>query len=205
MCLNGTHPQTQDPPPPPPHTHTPHPTFQKVAIYTHTHTHTLFLPASLIQVLGWVPDSDSQSLMDVIAWEIYPDFQRIRLSPVAFALEPSDGCVYDYVQVYDGESPEAMSLGRFCGITVPATTESSSNDLLIKFKSDASVTASGFKFNYATIQGTVGPAVCGGTLTETSGTLSSPNFGAGRVYPNDAVCTWKIAAPDGNVGAKPLV
>ena len=58
------------------------------------------------------------------------------------------GCVYDYVEVFGGGRPNAPSLGKFCGSVKPASLRSSTNELLLKFFSDQSITRSGFVATY---------------------------------------------------------
>ena len=64
-------------------------------------------------------------------------------------------CLNDYVEVFDGNSTYSASLGRFCGHTHPAMLESSSNNLLVVFKSDNKGMRTGFKAYYDTRKGEV--------------------------------------------------
>ncbi|KAK2563539.1 Matrilin-2 [Acropora cervicornis] len=68
-----------------------------------------------------------------------------------FDLEPAEthsGCVYDHIEVFDGSVSTASSLGKFCGNTKPALIRSTSNELLLKFHSDQSITRPGFVASY---------------------------------------------------------
>jgi len=58
------------------------------------------------------------------------------------------GCVYDYIEIFDGNRSDATNLGRFCGISKPAPIHSSTNELLLKFVSDGCITRSGFVASY---------------------------------------------------------
>ncbi|XP_069468092.1 deleted in malignant brain tumors 1 protein-like isoform X2 [Ambystoma mexicanum] len=61
-------------------------------------------------------------------------------------LETSVNCVYDYVDVYNGPL-NAPSLGKVCTDS-SYTFESTSNSMTVLFRSDGSVTSSGFLANY---------------------------------------------------------
>lgn len=75
----------------------------------------------------------------------------IRLEFFYFQLEATGPqCLSDYVEVFDGNSTYSTSLGRFCGHTHPAMLESSSNNLLVVFKSDNKGMRTGFKAYYDT-------------------------------------------------------
>jgi len=58
------------------------------------------------------------------------------------------GCVYDFIEIFDGNRSDATTLGKFCGSNKPAPIRSSTNQLLLKFVSDQSVTRSGFVATY---------------------------------------------------------
>ena len=73
----------------------------------------------------------------------------IRLEFFYFQLEATGPqCLNDYVEVFDGNSTYSALLGRFCGHTHPAMLESSSNNLLVVFKSDNKEVRTGFKAIY---------------------------------------------------------
>ena len=57
---------------------------------------------------------------------------------------------YDYVQIIDGYGVNATQLARGCGTTSPGFTQSTGNVMIVKFRSDASVTRKGFKAYYKT-------------------------------------------------------
>ena len=80
----------------------------------------------------------------------------IRLEFFYFQLEATGPqFLNDYVEVFDGNSTYSTSLGRFCGHTHPAMLESSSNNLLVVFKSDNKGMRTGFKAYYDTRKGEV--------------------------------------------------
>ena len=147
-------------------------------------------------------------------------FQHIRLRASVFSIEQSTGCEYDHLQVYDGKNASAPSLARLCGSTFPAHGLNSTGPLMfLKFVSDKSVSKRGFRLLYSTWwQGSGSPAVapshtptpsptpdgsspapCGGQLSVTPGTFSSPNFGSNQTYPYSTTCQWLIDAGPDNV------
>ncbi|KAL1459907.1 hypothetical protein WDU94_011854 [Cyamophila willieti] len=75
---------------------------------------------------------------------------RIKLVFQEFELEPHQTCAYDHVVMYDGDSPDSLTLGRFCGVKVPYPIITGSNQLYMMFKSDASVQRKGFIATHTT-------------------------------------------------------
>ena len=79
--------------------------------------------------------------------------QRIKLQIQDFALESHGSCDFDVVEVYDGSSTSAPKLASLCGTGYNGhEIQSSGNQMLIKFKSDGSVTAKGFSITYTSYQ-----------------------------------------------------
>lgn len=67
-----------------------------------------------------------------------------------FEMEPHQECAYDHITFYDGPTPDSPTLGRFCGSKIPHPIVSSSNQLYLAFKSDASVQRKGFLATHST-------------------------------------------------------
>uniref|UniRef100_A0A8C3I7Z9 Cubilin n=1 Tax=Chrysemys picta bellii TaxID=8478 RepID=A0A8C3I7Z9_CHRPI len=110
----------------------------------------------------------------------------------AFHLEASSSCYKDYVAVYDGSNIYAPLLGKFCGSEPPPTLKSSSNDLLLVFKTDFFEVAGGWK---ASFRETIGPQHgCGGYLTNSSYSFGSPDSDMDGTYDKNLECVWIIAA-----------
>uniref|UniRef100_A0A4W3IJA7 CUB domain containing protein 2 n=1 Tax=Callorhinchus milii TaxID=7868 RepID=A0A4W3IJA7_CALMI len=65
-----------------------------------------------------------------------------------FQLEKSEDCSFDYVSLFDGPSVSHRHLGHFCGGTKPPDIVSSTNQLLLVFKSDFNIGGRGFKASY---------------------------------------------------------
>ena len=55
---------------------------------------------------------------------------------------------YDSLTIYDGGSSTSPMIGKYCGNSIPPSHVSSSNEVLIHFQSDGSVTMAGFKMEY---------------------------------------------------------
>lgn len=60
----------------------------------------------------------------------------------------SDGCDYDSVAVYDGDSQTDTLLGRWCGREQPASIVSKSNKLLVVLSTDRNEAHRGFTASY---------------------------------------------------------
>ncbi|XP_023561215.1 cubilin [Octodon degus] len=110
-----------------------------------------------------------------------------------FAVVPSTLCSNDFVAVYDGSNISAPLLGKFCGSTLPPAIKSSTNSMLLVFKTDAIQTARGWK---AVFRQTLGPQQgCGGYLTDSNSTLVSPGSNSNGRYEKGLNCIWFITAP----------
>ncbi|KAL4084328.1 hypothetical protein QTP88_028152 [Uroleucon formosanum] len=113
---------------------------------------------------------------------------RIKVLFDTFEMEPHQECAYDHITFYDGPTPDSQTLGRFCGSKIPHPIVSSSNQLYLAFKSDASVQRKGFLATHST--------VCGGRLIATNNVkhfYSHSNYGDLN-YDSDATCEWTIEA-----------
>ena len=55
---------------------------------------------------------------------------------------------YDSLTLYDGDSNTASIIGEYSGSSVPTSQISSTNNVLIRFQSDGSVTYTGFQLEY---------------------------------------------------------
>lgn len=73
-----------------------------------------------------------------------------------FDLEPTIGCIDDFVQVFDGTEKRAdrMLLNRTCGTQMPNNTlRSESNEMLVIMQSDVHIEAKGFVAEFETACG----------------------------------------------------
>ncbi len=70
--------------------------------------------------------------------------QILRITFPFFDIENSASCNFDFLQVHDGESASAHTIGKYCGTAAPAELFSSHNSLYFWFRSDHSVSGRGF-------------------------------------------------------------
>lgn len=66
----------------------------------------------------------------------------------SFEVENHDNCVYDFLEIRDGDSSESRLIGIFCGYKSPPDIRSTGNKLFIKFVSDGSVQKGGFSATF---------------------------------------------------------
>lgn len=66
----------------------------------------------------------------------------------SFHLDVSSSCFGDYVAVYDGPNIASPLLGKFCGAILPSPIKSSSNNLLLIFRTDAFGAADGWEASF---------------------------------------------------------
>uniref|UniRef100_A0A8C4TJD6 CUB domain-containing protein n=1 Tax=Erpetoichthys calabaricus TaxID=27687 RepID=A0A8C4TJD6_ERPCA len=148
--------------------------------------------------------------------------RQIMLNFTDFALEPTyPSCLYDYVEIRDGGYETSPLTSRYCGTTTPPIIMSHSNRLWIKFRSDMTSTYRGFMAHWdgtlterctdtpstarcscrslEVICGCLSPfsqSCCGGTLTTSSGSFTSPNYPL-PYHPNSE-CYWILQASGGS-------
>ncbi|NXD11879.1 CUBN protein, partial [Nothocercus nigrocapillus] len=125
------------------------------------------------------------------AWVIQTNPNKIlRITFPFFQLEASNDCNSDFLQIHDGASASAHMLGKYCGSSPPAELSSSHHSLYFWFYSDHTITAGGF-----TVQWESRDPECGGELTGTYGSISSPGYPGN--YPNNRDCFWTISTSPG--------
>ncbi|XP_027132680.1 cubilin, partial [Larimichthys crocea] len=107
-----------------------------------------------------------------------------------FYIEPADSCVHDYLELRDGSTSNAGLISLLCGNTRPSTQHSTSSSMLLRFRTDNSVTHKGFKAKYS-----IGS--CGGTYIGQKGTIDSPGFPESN-YPDSSNCEWYLEGPTGH-------
>ncbi|XP_078487610.1 tolloid-like protein 1 [Ciona intestinalis] len=134
-------------------------------------------------------------------WQIRVEPDRTAVVEFTyFNVENSANCGYDSVQVYNGPTVTHPKLGTFCGPFRPNRVLSTSNQLLLTFKSDESTQKTGFVALFYSIQlQRAEPNSCGGLLTEDEGGFHSVDFPKSN-YPNGMTCVWHIrTSPDRRV------
>uniref|UniRef100_A0A3Q4HHJ3 Cubilin (intrinsic factor-cobalamin receptor) n=1 Tax=Neolamprologus brichardi TaxID=32507 RepID=A0A3Q4HHJ3_NEOBR len=118
-----------------------------------------------------------------------PTGHYLTLSYGNFSLQNTDGCSADYVEIREYNASGRL-LGRHCGSNLPAPMETSDSFAYVRFVSDTSENAAGFRlFFEASVE------ECGGELNAPSGTISSPNYP--NLYPHSRVCRWELVVSPG--------
>ncbi|ODM91924.1 Tolloid-like protein 2, partial [Orchesella cincta] len=121
---------------------------------------------------------------------------RVKLVFDELEVEQHPECTYDAVYIYDGSNSDMTLLGKFCGSKIPPPVTSSSNQMMILFKSDGSVHRRGFHAKHY--------SVCGGVLfalTQEEYIYSHANYGD-TMYGDSEDCEWIIEmAADDEAGA----
>ncbi|XP_029285789.1 tolloid-like protein 2 [Cottoperca gobio] len=80
-------------------------------------------------------------------WRItVPEGERVRLTFTSFDLVPE--ICGDFVHVYDGHMAGSSLISKCCGGTMPKPMESSGNTMVVRFKTDNSMTSKGFTATY---------------------------------------------------------
>ncbi len=90
-----------------------------------------------------------------------PPGSYVSFEFVHFDIEGSYGCVYDNIEIRDGDSENSTLIGRYCGdaTLIPPPSQSTHNYVWIKFVTDGSIQNHGFQLNYTTHE-----TGCGGIL-----------------------------------------
>ncbi|KAM3855963.1 astacin-like metalloendopeptidase [Vipera latastei] len=115
---------------------------------------------------------------------------KVFLNFHVLGLQSSPNCSSDYIRIYDGSSRKGRILiDKCCGAEQLPAVVASGNTMLIEFVSDEDETATGFMASYTHVK-------CGGTFTNTSGVITTPNFP--KKYPPNQACLWIISAPPEN-------
>ncbi|UYV64840.1 BMP1 [Cordylochernes scorpioides] len=76
---------------------------------------------------------------------------RVSLRFLTFELEQEQECSYDLVAVYDGGEESAPLLGRFCGNKLPPEVVSTGFALMLRFRTDDTITNKGFSAAYRSV------------------------------------------------------
>lgn len=66
-------------------------------------------------------------------------------------LEEHTECYFDYIEIFDGRSSAARSLGKFCTLNlVPSQIVSTTNEVFIRMISDVNNQGRGFDLKFST-------------------------------------------------------
>uniref|UniRef100_A0AAY4BGR8 CUB domain-containing protein n=1 Tax=Denticeps clupeoides TaxID=299321 RepID=A0AAY4BGR8_9TELE len=113
-----------------------------------------------------------------------------------FQLENNEGCNFDFVALFDGPTTKHQHLGNYCGSERPPDTMTTSNKLLVIFKSDFNIGGPHSCYIRCCL-----PAAflikgeCQQILTSISGNFTSPHFP--NIYPNNINCHWTVTLSAG--------
>lgn len=103
---------------------------------------------------------------------------------MAFDIEGSFNCAYDYLEIRDGDNENSTLISKVCGDPsfMPDPIESTMNYVFLRFVTDGSVSNRGFKLNYTTSE-----SRCGGIFkNQQNGVVTSPTHT--EFYPHGADC-----------------
>ncbi|XP_078584733.1 scavenger receptor cysteine-rich domain-containing protein DMBT1-like [Branchiostoma floridae x Branchiostoma japonicum] len=140
----------------------------------------------------------------------YLEIYEVASDSASYAEDSSDySSSYDvasdsasYAEDGSDSSSANRKLQSLTGQVLVNNIISTSNQIFVRFTSDESTTAQGFRFSYIdTASDTAAPTSapgCGGILTAPpGGTVTSPNFPDN--YGNEEYCEWTITVPEGSV------
>ncbi len=148
---------------------------------------------TITYIAGTIEDGsgsgDYQNNQDCM-WLIDPTetVTKIVLSFISIATEPTN----DIITVYDGNSTSSPVLGTFSGSTLPNDITSTGPQMLVRFQTNGSTVANGWKASYRCLY----PLYCSGitNLTAPSGTISDGS--ASDNYSYNHLCRWTITPTD---------
>lgn len=126
------------------------------------------------------------------SWKIQvPKDSVIRFFFLEFNLARTSKCNMDYVRAIDGLNSTSRLIGHFCADrTPPKTLRSTSNSLMLEFKSFKPTSVGGFHFYYEA------EPHCGGVLRGNTGSFTSPGYGTQIHITSIHECVWTIEVPD---------
>jgi len=114
-------------------------------------------------------------------------------------IEVDVSCSYDSLQIFDGESEKAYSLGKFCGSKIPKMPlRPSGNKVLVKFTSDESTAGRGFKLQWKAEKLEVaekGPRRCG--TSKYSSRIVGGILAKKGAFPWQAALLWRVGISKG--------
>ena len=80
--------------------------------------------------------------------ELPQQYNSIELRIDGLSIEESVNCTKDQLTIMNGKDETALSLGSYCGDKLPATMQSSTRIVTVKFASDDTVNKQGFSLQY---------------------------------------------------------
>jgi len=123
-------------------------------------------------------DTDKEYLLSV------DNGSSIELDFTDFKLENQSSCSFDWVLVEDRDGTELLP--KSCGDKIPNIVTSNTNQIILKFHSDRSVTDSGFRAVYRSV-----------SASTLSGSFKSRNYPSD--YPKNEDETYQLVVPSGSL------
>ncbi|XP_050328157.1 cubilin homolog [Bactrocera neohumeralis] len=125
-------------------------------------------------------------------WHIQvPKGSSIHFTIEDLSIEELFNCHYDFLEIFNGRNDMHPLLAKLCQLErdEPKQLYTTSNEALLRFRTDGSQRERGFLLSYYTN--------CSRTITDITGVIESPNYG--NPYFKDPInCSWTIQAPKGN-------
>ncbi|XP_066541688.1 ST14 transmembrane serine protease matriptase a [Hoplias malabaricus] len=134
----------------------------------------------------------------LVQWQLRADPNNvIKLDFSTFYLENAQDCKNDFVKVYDSLAAlESRMMAEKCGYyspNDPLSFISSSNVMLVTLATNEKGEYPGFRAQATQVMKGSREVACGGLLTGTSGSFTSPNYP--KYYPPLTNCEWTIEVP----------
>ncbi|VDI74136.1 blast:Prothrombin [Mytilus galloprovincialis] len=124
-------------------------------------------------------------------WEIHSNRNNsIILTSTDFSVEESPGCIWDYLDIRDGEDNATFSVGRFCGYD-DIYFISESPAVYIYFVTDQLQNYQGFTLQYRET-GEEDSSQCN-TMISSESYITSPGYPDN--YPRSTTCLYRIVTP----------
>lgn len=111
-----------------------------------------------------------------------------------FYLESTANCTNDYVEVSDWVNEQWTAVGRYCGRELPQSINSTSNKIMVRFKSNDKINGQGFRASWNT--------TCGGTIKVTSEKQYLVSPGYPMEYRGNLNCVYKFVAVNNNINIR---
>ncbi|NNF02076.1 MAG: PKD domain-containing protein, partial [Bacteroidia bacterium] len=140
------------------------------------------------------PNNDYPDNQDFITTISPVNAANVTLTFTLFDVENASGCIYDYIEIFDGPTTASPSLGQYCGSVIPGPFTSSGPSITVLQHSDQAVVGEGFVADWACYKANQPPTVdftsdvtetCTGEVQFTDLTIGNPvswdwDFGDGN-------------------------